>query len=78
MKKLTLFWGGLLVLFTTTLFISCSEDDIDADVEVTSVTLSSSTLTLKVGSTSLAQFSIPSTYSSSSSSMGGPGGGGRW
>jgi len=48
MKKLTLLWGGLLVLFTTALFISCSEDDIDADVEVTSVTLSSSTLTLKV------------------------------
>ena len=48
MKKLTLFWGGLLVLFTTALFISCSEDDIDAEVKVTSVTLSSSTLTLKV------------------------------
>ena len=52
MKKLTLLWGGLLVLFTTAFFISCADDDIDADVEVTSVSLSSSTLTLKVGSTS--------------------------
>ena len=29
MKKLTLLRGGLLVLFTTTLFISCSEDELD-------------------------------------------------
>ena len=35
-----------------------------------------STVSLKNGSTTLAQFSIPSTYSSSSSSMGDPGGGG--